>query len=774
MLLARPSAAQESVERPSAHAEATGVACERGARAAQDAEVLPLEVVVNSRAYEPTSILVAPPSGPHFARTEDVIAWGISPLEATVYKIKDATWLCLEALGAEVTIDMARLAAEIEFDPRAFRPQDLEAVREDTLAVTRSSGGFLNYDIRADRTDGDTSVESTWEGGLFGRYGLLTSSALTEERGHTTTRLDTAWRYDDENSVTSWVIGDTLSRSSTVTPSVRMAGVQFARNFANRPLMITYPTPLVQGTAVVPSTIDILVNNARTYSAAVAPGPYSITDLPVPSGVADVRIVTRDLLGRETVQVVPFIGEEELLRKGLSDFSYEAGWLRDEYGVKSNEYDDFVALGTHRYGVTDRVTLSAHAELLDAAEALGGAIQFAVPLFGVVTLGGGASSSPDEGTGHITVIGFSRHGRRLQMGASVERRSDNFIDVSVEPGIARLHDRDRAFISWSSTARWSLGAQATRTLDTQGEVIIASIVANVSLFRNVSLTFGVSRIDVDADRQTAATAFVSMPLGPRDYLSMTAEHIRQTGSDTWSAQYGRNLLESDSTGYDALFGGTDGAERWLLRAEYQNSAGLFGVEAQETQDFESQSVYARGGVAVAGGALKLSRYLDSSFAILKVADFPDVDVYSNNQLVARTDRNGEAVVPHLTPFLSNSVSFEPDDIPAEGVFEDNRALLKLPYGMGSFYRMDIRRELSATLVLVQHDGTPVPAGAQGLLEGNTQTFYIGSDGRAFVSGLARGATQTLHVSAGPYSCKVAIHVPEDFTSASTLGPLTCE
>lgn len=749
-------------------------ACERGAATVENSQPVPLDLIINGRAYEPTSILEAPPSGPHFARTEDVLAWGIAPSQATAYQIRGSTWLCLEALGARITIDMAQLSAQIEFDPRAFRAQEFEAVREDTLAVTRSNGGFLNYDIRADRTDGETSTESTWEGGLFGRWGVLTSSALTEERGHITTRLDTTWRYDDEESITSWVVGDTLSRSGTITPSVRMAGLQFQRNFANRPLMITYPTPLVQGTAVVPSTIDILVNNARTYSARVAPGPYSITDLPIPSGVADVRIVTRDLLGRETVQVVPFIGEEDLLRKGLSDFSYEAGWLRDNYGVTSNEYSDFVALGTHRYGVTDRITIGAHAEVLEQADVLAGGVQFAVPVFGVVSIGGGASSSSDEGTGHVGVLGFSRHGRRLQMGASVERRSDNFIDVSDAPGVPRLRDRDRAFISWSSASRWSLGVQGTRTIDTQGEVIIASLVANMSVLRNVSLTFGISRIDVDADRETSANLFVSMPIGARDYFSASAQHVRQTGSDTWSAQYGRNLLESDSTGYDALVGDNDGSQRWLLRGEYQSSIGQFGAEAQKTGDFESQSVYARGGVAMASGAIKLSRYLDASFAILKVADFPNVDVYSNNQLVARTDRHGEAVVPHLTPFMSNSVSFEPDDIPAEGVFGDNRAPLKVPYRMGAMYRMDIRRELSATVVLVHRDGSPVPAGAQAVLEGSTQVFYVGSDGRAFVTGLARDAEQTLRVAEGEEACSVRFRLPENFTAAATLGPLTCE
>src|SRR5262245_60594921 len=171
---------------PSSH-ETMDAACERGAQAAQDSEVLPLDIVVNGLTYEPTSILVAP-SGPHFAQSQDVLAWGIAPSEATVYKLKDSTWLCLEALGAHVTVDLSRLAAEIEFAPRAFREQLYEATEQDNLPVTRSNGGFLNYDIRADRTDGETSTESTWEGGWFGHWGLLTSSALTEERGHITTR----------------------------------------------------------------------------------------------------------------------------------------------------------------------------------------------------------------------------------------------------------------------------------------------------------------------------------------------------------------------------------------------------------------------------------------------------------------------------------------------------------------------------------------------------------------------------------------------------------
>ncbi len=59
--------------------------------------------------------------------------------------------------------------------------------------------------------------------------------------------------------------------------------------------------PSIAGSAALPSTVDVLINNRRGATSSVQPGPFEITDVPIVTGAGQVQLVVRDLLGRETV-----------------------------------------------------------------------------------------------------------------------------------------------------------------------------------------------------------------------------------------------------------------------------------------------------------------------------------------------------------------------------------------------------------------------------------------------------------------------------------------
>jgi P pilus assembly chaperone PapD len=60
---------------------------------------------------------------------------------------------------------------------------------------------------------------------------------------------------------------------------------------------------------------------------------------------------------------------------------------------------------------------------------------------------------------------------------------------------------------------------------------------------------------------------------------------------------------------------------------------------------------------VAGG--QLSFVVDDAFAVVKVGDVAGVRVMASNQLVGRTNRRGEAVVPNLVSYYGNRLSIVP-------------------------------------------------------------------------------------------------------------------
>ena len=62
----------------------------------------------------------------------------------------------------------------------------------------------------------------------------------------------------------------------------------------------------MSGEAVLPSTVDLYVDNELRMRREVPSGPFSIQDLPVMTGQGDARLVVRDILGREQVITQPF------------------------------------------------------------------------------------------------------------------------------------------------------------------------------------------------------------------------------------------------------------------------------------------------------------------------------------------------------------------------------------------------------------------------------------------------------------------------------------
>jgi outer membrane usher protein len=551
-----------------------------------------------------------------------------------------------------------------------------------------------------------------------------------------------------------------------------MGGLQYGRNFGTAPLLITYPSANVAGSAVVPSTVDIYINNARAYSTPVKPGPFSVQNLPVPVGAGNVRVIVRDVFGKEVLAVVPYVRYDSMLKEGLQDFSYEAGFLRRDYAVESNDYGDWAAVATHRYGVTNRLTLEGHAEVMADRGNLGGVVQVTMPVLGLV--GAGGAMSTGDGTGYLYKVYFQRNEQNWTVGAAAQEQTDNYMDVAFEPGQIRTLGILQASASARIGASHWLNLLGLRTTDETGDFNTVTLGWTMSLRRSATLTTSLSHFWGNQPESTAFQMTLVVPLGARDYATASVEsRSNEPGTDVLLGA-SRNLLENDSFGYRVLAGEQSEVRRVELGAYWQTGFGQFGVEAIDAYDTRSNRAYVRGGIAAAGGEWRFSRYLDESFAIVKVADFPDVQIYANNQPIGRTDASGIAVVPRVPAFLPSTIAFEPEDIPLDGVFRQNVKQVKLAHRMGAVVDMGVVRVLSATLTLMEPSGKPVPAGASALIDEAGEEFPVAKRGRVYVSGLQRGKPTVLQVRIGERACRATIEVPDNFTSGSTLGSFTCQ
>jgi outer membrane usher protein len=404
---------------------------------------------------------------------------------------------------------------------------------------------------------------------------------------------------------------------------------------------------------------------------------------------------------------------------------------------------------------------------------LGGVVQVTMPVLGLAGVGGALSAG--DGTGKLGKAFFQRNEPNWTVGAAWQEQSDNYLDVAFEPNqIRTLATRQVSASARVGPRNW-LNVLGLRTRDQTGTFDTATLGWSFSLTRSATLSANLSQFSGSQQpANTVLSIMLALPLGERDFVTVSAERRSNPAETNGLLNLSRNLLETDSFGYRLLAGEQSDAKRLEAGAFWRTGVGELGLEVADSFDVTATRAYARGSVATVGGNWRISRYLDQSFAMVKVADFPDVQVYANSQPVGKTDRNGVAVIPRLSAFLPNTLTFESEDIPLDGSFGENAKQVKIANRMGVLVDMGVLRRLSATLSLVESSGRPVPAGATARVGEAEEEFPVARQGRVYVSGLERGKPNVLQVRIGERACRAAVELPASFTSGSTLGSFTCQ
>lgn len=341
----------------------------------------------------------------------------------------DLDYYPLDAIpGSHYEIDEGTQAIDITAPPSAFTYTALDGIGNMRTVATRPDPGlFLNHDFQLLHTGGQELLSGLVEGGFFSRLGVLTTQYAGPDMLHSFTprRLNTQFFRDFPESMTTLTIGDSFSAYSPWARIVAFAGVRYASKFATQPGFLPTPLPGIAGQASQPSTVDVYVDNVKRLSQPVAAGPFAIQNVPVISGQGEIRMVVTDVLGRQQVITESYIRSAQLLRAGVTDFTYEAGTVRLNYGLRSNQYSSFFADASYRRGLTDFLTLEARIETQIGTETAGLGAIYALRNIGIFS--GGMAASMDGGhPGELLYAGYSRSQRTFGFVAQLQMASDNF------------------------------------------------------------------------------------------------------------------------------------------------------------------------------------------------------------------------------------------------------------------------------------------------------------------------------------------------------------
>lgn len=707
---------------------------------------------INQQNLERTVLVLKSRDGALYLAEDDLRAVRVLIPPSAPVEFKGTRFLRLNSLPINsIVLDEVAQTLTLELRPEAFVGSSSESARVNSPVPTMATPGmFLNYDVNATYDGKHRSYAGMFETGFFSRIGHAVSNfaVRSDEYQHNAVRLDTTLTIDRPSRATSLRLGDAISRPATGWGNAsRFGGIQYATNYSVNPGLITLPMRSFNAQAALPSTVDVFVNNVFVSRREVLPGPFSIKDLPVISGSGNVSMVVRDLAGREQVINQPFYSSPSILSKGVVDFSFEAGALRQNYGLKNQDYGQMFGSGTVRVGASEGITAETHLEILAGGKAVAG-----VNLLSVLSTHGTvnaslATSRSEKGRGRLWGLGFDLQSSNLGFGVRSQLSDPLFLQGSDSELLAHARRLTSANVSVGIGGGGSLGAFYLRQ-QTLGQSPLELLSLNYSLslgrygsvsiagFKSLSRSASDTAPSIDSNvlkGRASQSISLSWSLPLSGAVSAHASHAySRDGERVSQLQVQSNLDPVSGYGYRLQTGKNTPQQAGLL---LENRIGNYSVEVASFRGNSGARAAMSGGLAVLGGAAFATRRIRDSFGVVQLPDLPNVRIYVDNQLAARTDATGNALLPYLRAYDKNVVRVEQADLEMD-VKVGSLEMVGVPYARsGIVLRFPLSHSYGAMLSLVTVDGKVLLPGTMVSVGGQTEVFPVGMDGAVYITGL---------------------------------------
>lgn len=722
--------------------------------------------------------------------------------------IADSAMVPLDSLpGLEARYDEQHQAIDLRAEDSLLAPYVLGLGGQrrvtDLSMIQSTPGAILNYGLYGvTGTRMRSYISGNLEAIVMTPYGNVSTTALyNSQRGfgleddRHTVRLDSTWRYIDPAAVRSFAIGDFNSGALDWTGSIRMAGFQVQSAFRQRSDLVSWAMPQFSGSAALPSTLDMFVNNMKVFTGQVPSGPFELQALPFVNG-GEVKIVTTDANGQQVEVTRPYYTAPGLLRQGLSEYSFDVGAPRRNYGITSSDYDSILAgSGSFRYGLSDRTTLETNVQATSDGLRLGG-LGAAVALggYGVLSVAG-STSEYKQWSGSHGKVQLDTQIKGIRAYAGTERASREFYDLS-RVSLYRDSQRQDNWNADNPFERWmDLTARATAIdraglsfqpwfdrattinlgytrIDSRNDILRT---ANVSLSRRLGrdvYAYVTGFRDLENSGNYGVYATLSFSLGGNTRASVSAE--RSGGRNSFGQQL------SGNTGYGQ--GNVDWmvANREYSRGDawrtanvgYQGSVADLRAQIDHSGDRTRSSAQVNGSLIAAGGDVFAANRVGEAFAIVRNAG-PGSEIRQNGARVARANARGAALLPQLQPYSETTVSIDPTDLPVGWEPAATERTIAASWKQGAIADFGAKPSNGAVLVLRDVAGNPIAVGHSVKLAGSEKGALVGYDGEVYVTGLQD--SNRLDVDLGTKGqCSVEFPYAADSQSLPRIGPLTCQ
>jgi outer membrane usher protein len=650
--------------------------------------------------------------------------------------------------------------------------------------IESGTGVTLNYDTVGTFAGGQTGATGSFDLRAFSPRGILSSEWLayagTASSGRdkkSAIRLDSAYTFADVNSMRRYSLGDFITSGLAWTRPVHLEGAQIRSDFSMRPDLVTFPMPMVTGSAAVPSTVSVLTDGNLVVSDQVAAGPFEIPQLPVISGAGTISMTVTNAMGQQVTLTQPFYASSALLSPGLQTFAGQVGLVRRNWGSASYDYGKIAGTAIYRRGLTPKFTVEGSVEATPGAfmAGAGGVVQ--VGNLGVVNFAAAVS----DGSGHSGAqfsAGAQRIGRVFSLGATATIANRNYRDVVAMNGSGVPRKQINAFTSLSlrrfGSAGAAYGGNDQNAAATPAQLDVAPgehshvVTANYSLqLHHVSIYANEFKSISGTGSGNGFQVGLTIPLGRRRSVSISA-----TSDGNGQVQMQQSAPMIGDWGYQAYLSAGE-TNHVFAQGQYKSPVGLFTAGVDRSAGQTTLRMESQGALSFIDRSLFPSNTIYDSFAIVDTGSVPHVHVLQENRDVGRTGSSGRLLVPDMRSFDLNHIAIEPTDVRPDVAIDNPSREVRPQDRSGVVIKFPIKFSHGALLRLVDEAGVPVPLGSTATLRATGVVVPVGYDGEAYAENLSPHNEVTVERPDGQ-GCSVVFDYRAVSGEIPSIGPLRCQ
>lgn len=630
----------------------------------------------------------------------------------------------------------------------------------------------LSYGINAStlRNSNHTELSSKNEQYYYGN--LISSVKLDAWRLYTNSTLDssssngTNWNNQSAYlqrslaiNLSQLTIGD-VNTTGVMFNTTPVRGVSMYTDDRMLPDSMRGYAPTVRGIADTNALVTVMQNGNVIYETNVPPGEFVITDLNTAGYSGSIEVIIREANGTVRTQTIPYSSVPQLLRAGYSKYATTLGEIRN-----SNFSDNPLLFeGTYQYGLTDYVTAYGGIQTTVSSDysAINGGLALNTPIgaFGLdLTRSFHSISTQDEqcstfcnmsvkaslaklieptntsfnlmayrysSSDYYTlmdalhIIDAQKKGQKINVGNYREVFEAN-INQELEPGWGSFNLSSYFGRYWQGNQKNNINYQVGYANN------IGSVNYNLSFNRsnnsygNGDNIFRLSfSIPINSNGKNTNKPILTSSLTRSERESRLKTSISGLAGKNQEYSYGSWVGVGSHGDNDAGVNGGYNAGSALINAGYSQS-----------KSSSMASLNLSGAVVAHAGGINLSHSISDTVGIVEAKGATGASVYP--YLNSRVAKNGYAIIPSLSPFVSNEVTVSSKNAPTNIEIVEDRMKVVPTAGASVLIKFETKNVNNHILKISRKNGEFAPFGSIIYNEKGTSVGIIGQGGNVIMS-----------------------------------------